>query len=92
LLSNEAAVSSFTSLAGLSSRSPRKVGCRSKPSLVISVNRTSATSSGLTQVTPRASAPRGGSASGGLDVWSGFSFSASSESDASLKPVPTRPA
>ena len=62
-------VSRTTWSAFLSGRKPRHAGCRSRPSRVHSVNRTSPTSSGLTHRAPRASAlerrsPKWGTARG----------------------------
>jgi hypothetical protein len=62
------------------------------PSLVHSRNWTWATSSGRTQVTPRASAPVGGLAKGGVALDSGRSCEASFFRVSVLKPVPTFPA
>jgi hypothetical protein len=73
----------------LSSRRPRKLAWRTLPSWVNSLKAISATSSGLSQVTPRLSGR--GTSAGLLSVASGFIRLASSPSVSLLKPVPTLP-
>ncbi len=85
-------ISRTTSFAGLSSRKPWNDGCRKRPSDVHSVNSTSATSSGFTQVTPRRSLPVGGFLNGGSSIGRFFSSEAICFNDCDVNPVPTRPA
>src|SRR5262249_18163023 len=78
-----------TSVAFLSVRRPKNTGWRISPFDVHSVNFTSATSFGLTQVVLAASGTFSGT---GLEsVMSGTSFACSDLSVARSNPVPTRP-
>ena len=83
------ACSGSTLAASLSLRRPRKLPCRTFPSAVNSAKAISATSLGVTQVTPRALAL---SVSTGLVLRSiRFSFAARSSRSSAEKPVPTFP-
>ena len=67
------AVSRTMLRAGLSSRKPWNTACRTMPSRVHSANAISATRSGLTHCTSRASAPMGGLENGGASTVSPLS-------------------
>src|SRR5438270_11553437 len=85
-------ISRTTSSAGLSSRRPWNDGCRRRSSEVHSLNSTSPTSSGFTQVTPRPLYPLGGFLNGDLSTFRLLSSDKSSRSDCAVNPVPTLPA
>src|SRR6185295_3174169 len=82
-------LSRLTSSAALSSRRPRKTGWRISPADVHSVNRTSPTSLGFTQVVTASSFTR--TPKGEVDVRSAESLSYKSLRVAWEKPVPTWP-
>src|SRR5256712_6176454 len=79
-----------TSVTGLSSRNRTNTGCRSRPSSVHSLYRTSATSVGSTQVWPGSCGA--GPANAGLGRIPCSSAALTSLSCAAVKPLPTRPA
>ena len=93
LFGNPRAWDDETTVTGdLSSRSPRHVGWRIRPSRVHSENATSPTSVGDTQCAPLACARGTSSAKGGVRRSSRSSRAPRSAKTRSLNPVPTCPA